>query len=257
MAAHRQDLRVRGEKMDTRLKVLGFLGFTVLAGMLFCLGLFLIGPAMRTHFAPPVQPAQSKPIYTPQTSPEQQVNEPVTEEPSTGGNVDVEITERPKGESISKADDIAGAREDGLRQDKDSLTVRLEPVHERHNEPVHEKSLSKPGSTVRPNGETEDSSVERPRAATQTGGRVSSNPSNSHSYNVQAGTFANRANAETLVEDLRAKGYKAEIKTIQVEDRMLHRVQVGTYRTREDAQELANDLSAQGYSATVIDEKTD
>ncbi|MCL6628598.1 MAG: SPOR domain-containing protein [Armatimonadetes bacterium] len=256
MAAHKRDSHLRGETMDTRLKVLGFLGFTVLAGVLFCVGLFLIGPAMRTHFTPSVQPTQSRPVYNPQTPLDQQVNEATTEEPSAGSDVDVEITERSNGGSTSKADDIPAAKEDGLRQDRDSLTVQLEPVHERRVEPQHEKSSSKSDSTARPNHEPENSpSVERPRVATEAGGRVSSNPSSSHSYKVQTGTFANRANAETLVDDLRAKGYKAEIKTVQVEDRTLHRVQVGAYKTREDAQELANDLSAEGYSATVVDEK--
>lgn len=256
MAAHKQDSHLRGETMDTRLKVLGFLGFTVLAGVLFCVGLFLIGPAMRTHFTPSVQPTQSRPVYNPRTPVDQQDSEAVTEEPSTGGEVDVEITERSNGGSTSKADDIPTAKEDGLRQDRDSLTVQLEPVDERRSEPQHEKSSSKSDSTARPNHEPENSpSVERPRAATETSGRVSSPPSSSHSYKVQTGTFANRANAEVLADDLRAKGYKAEIKTVQVEDRTLYRVQVGAYRTSEDAQELAKDLSAEGYSATVVDEK--
>jgi cell division protein FtsN len=246
-------------RIDRRVKILGFLGFTAIGCLLFCVGLFVIGPAIRTHFTPPTQPVKSKPVYTPPTA-DQEDTSLSPSQPSEEENIDVEITERSSSTPLQNHEEIPVARESDIRQDSDSISVRLEPTEKYNRSSTRETTSTSPKSPSAPrrtHEPDEEPSTERPRVATHTTGKVTAESAEAGSrlYKVQAGTFANRANAEALAEDLRSKGYKVEIRTVQVEDRTLHRVQLGAYKSREDAQELANDLSEQGYSPTVVEDK--
>jgi len=206
----------KDRNLDKRVMALGVVGFMALTGLFFCLGLYCVGPVLRSHFRP--QPEIKPPsAYAPPARLHQET--PPPPEPERGTILDLEITER----SDTSADERRRSPSDeGVYQDESGLTVRLEP--EDGDEP--------------PVGRSGDSSARQEK-------RV---------FRVQAGMFANKTNAESLAADLKANGYKAEVQSVQMEDRTAYRVQLGKYKTREDARELANDLSAKGYSPMVTEE---
>jgi cell division protein FtsN len=78
-----------------------------------------------------------------------------------------------------------------------------------------------------------------------------SSPAGHGTYRVQAGTFANKTSADNLAADLSERGYRAEVKTVILEDRTLYRVQVGEYKSRTSADQVSDKLKGEGYSPTV------
>lgn len=69
---------------------------------------------------------------------------------------------------------------------------------------------------------------------------------------IQAGSFANRANAEERAGTLQGKGYEARIVRTQWEGTVLYRVQVGNYATRQEALEALERLHAEGFQEAYI-----
>lgn len=247
-----KNIRPTDRKLDTRVIILGALGFLALATVFFFLGLFCIGPMMRNHFQPS-QEVASSPSHTPRTS----VGDEASRDTETpyDSNLDIEITEEGE-ETPSAADEGTATGDQAVRQDDEGLTITLEPeqpetatASTRSEESTRQTGDRSASSSVRPR-----SGMEKPRASVEIRHEKPTETAETSSrlFRVQAGTFANRANADALATELREKGYKTEIHSVQVEDRTLYRVQLGGYRTREDAQELANDLSAEGYSPTII-----
>ena len=68
---------------------------------------------------------------------------------------------------------------------------------------------------------------------------------------VQLGSFATRTNAEKLVGQLRAKGYRAFTLPYTASGKTLHRVRVGPEQDRDRADALARRLKGDGYPGTV------
>jgi len=70
-------------------------------------------------------------------------------------------------------------------------------------------------------------------------------------YVVQLGSFANRANAERLAQQVRALGYPVGVSR-GTTGRRLYRVQVGPTRDRAAAEQLAAKLRIQGQRGAVV-----
>jgi DedD protein len=83
-----------------------------------------------------------------------------------------------------------------------------------------------------------------PAAATPAGGSATA-------YMVQLGSFANRANAERLAQQVHALGYPVGVSR-GTTGRRLYRVQVGPSRDRAAAEQSAAKLQAQGHRGTVV-----
>ena len=69
---------------------------------------------------------------------------------------------------------------------------------------------------------------------------------------VQVGTFGQKANAERLVKDLRAKGFDAFVSELERSGKLLYRVRVGPAGTREAAADLARRLAAAGQAGQLV-----
>ncbi len=72
------------------------------------------------------------------------------------------------------------------------------------------------------------------------------------SFVVQLGSFGSRDNADRLVRDMSAKGFKAFVAPIKSGGRELYRVRVGPTRDRASAEALAADLKRAGQSGSIV-----
>ena len=76
-------------------------------------------------------------------------------------------------------------------------------------------------------------------------------PDTRASYRIQAGTFADAANARDLVNSLHDKGMDANIRTERQGDKTVYKVQVGAYHSRAAADDAATDFRSKGVPVTV------
>jgi cell division protein FtsN len=248
----RSQSRRSENKIGRQVTALGVIGFLALAGVFFLLGLFCIGPMIRSHM--PQKPGPQT-VYNPPAhrNAEQQAQPQEEQQP-----LDIQITEQ--GREQSTAEDQATSGDEGVQQDGNSLTITLEPKSN-DSQPAEKpapKPVEKPAEAVKPPKTSpphqETTSIEKPRASTETTHSVT--PSD-QVYRVQAGTFASRTNAENLAEDLKSRGYHPEIKSVGGEGNTLYRVQLGGYKTQDGAKKLAKDLTDDGYNPTMITEKAE
>ncbi len=72
---------------------------------------------------------------------------------------------------------------------------------------------------------------------------------------VQLGSFSQKANAQRLAEDSRAKGFPAFLMPLERSGKTLYRVRIGPRDTRESAGELAASLSKAGFTGQVVEQK--
>jgi DedD protein len=68
---------------------------------------------------------------------------------------------------------------------------------------------------------------------------------------VQLGSFASRANAERLAQQVRARGFAVEVSRGPT-GRRLYRVQVGPAHDRASAEQLAGKLRTMGHSGSIV-----
>jgi len=234
--------------IDKRMMVFGVVICLALAAMFFLLGLLYIGPKLRSARSPhPMVQAPGQTPSAPRPAPEVQEQPEEAEAPS----LDVEITEKGE-EGTSDESQTGESAQDGVAQDDSGLTITLEPeVRENASSERASPPTARPEEQPKPRpAYPSEREMERPRAVVETRRSAAADV-----YRIQAGTFANRTNAEDLEAHLRRRGYKPEVEAVQVRDRILYRVQIGEYRNREDARELAKDLAAQGYSPIITHEK--
>ncbi|MDD5553709.1 MAG: SPOR domain-containing protein [Candidatus Omnitrophica bacterium] len=72
-------------------------------------------------------------------------------------------------------------------------------------------------------------------------------------YTVQVGSFASYANASTLRDKLKAKGYDAYLEETSVNNSAkIHRVRIGKLQSRKEAEGLEERLSSEGYPTKVF-----
>jgi DedD protein len=67
---------------------------------------------------------------------------------------------------------------------------------------------------------------------------------------VQLGSFANRANADRLAQQVHTQGFPVSVS--RGTTGRLYRVRVGPARDRATASELAQQLSARGHSGKIV-----
>jgi DedD protein len=95
----------------------------------------------------------------------------------------------------------------------------------------------------------------QPAAATMAAPQSHSPPpataASSGAYVVQLGSFASRANAERLAQQVRATGFQVGVSRGST-GRRLYRVQVGPVRDRGAAEQMATKLRAQGHAGAVV-----
>ena len=71
------------------------------------------------------------------------------------------------------------------------------------------------------------------------------------SYTVQVGSFNKMENAEKLREELKARGFDANIQTVTVDGEFFYRVRIGNYSRLRDAEDMAKNLQNKGYTVKV------
>ena len=76
-------------------------------------------------------------------------------------------------------------------------------------------------------------------------------PSGNFYYTVQAGSFANRTNADNLARKLTDQGYSVYVEELPLQDKVMYRVKVGKFNNRQEALELEAKLSREGYPTKV------
>jgi len=223
------DIRPTDRKMSARTIALGTVACLALASGFFFAGLWGLGPLLRQYLNP--NPRTEQAIQVPSSTPTEQSP---SEAPSAEQTqLDVQITEEGENQQTSPSDQALSS-DSGVKQDESGLTVTLEPKGD----------ARKPASPA----PAEKEKAVSPRDA---GTQPQTPVSGSRAYRVQAGTFANRTNAENIAADLKQRGYKPEIKPVQREAGTLYRVEMGSFKTREGAQDLVDDLSRKGYSPTI------
>lgn len=237
---------------------LGVVGFLALATSFVFLGVRCWWPMLAAHLNPPhkiEQTVQSQSIPRPVERAAELPKDSAQSQGETSDSTEIQITEE-GGDPSSATNPDAGAS-DGVKQDGNDLTITIEPPQDQQKDASASNNAGNPASEA-PKPKTHPRS-EKPKkdakvAPSQpvTAERTSSSPTGTRGYKVQAGTFANRSNADSLVTDLKANGYKPEIKAVQSEAGTLYRVELGQYKTKEGAQDLADDLSAQGYKPAVV-----
>lgn len=228
-------------KIGKRMTAVGVIGSLGLAGVFFLLGVFCIAPLVKSYMASRTQTPQK--VYSPPIHQQSRDATGAQQEPQQP--LDVQITEQ--GKDATPPEDQAQPGDEGVKQDGNDLTITLP-------ENGDSESAAKPAEPEKPrkqNAGQDTTTSEKPRASTDS----HSPPPSDRIYRIQAGTFASRANAETLRDDLRARGYHPEIKSVQSQGTTLYRVQLGGFRSEEGAKGLAKDLSSDGYTPTVIIEK--
>jgi DedD protein len=67
---------------------------------------------------------------------------------------------------------------------------------------------------------------------------------------VQLGSFANRANADRLAQQVRSQGFTVSVS--QSSSGRLYQVRVGPARDRATASELAQQLSGRGHRGAIV-----
>lgn len=252
-------VRPAERSIDIRMRVLGRFGFLLLAALFFSIGVFYIGPRLKSAHEPPLHP-QAGGRYVPSVPWQSEESEPKEQVP----DIELEVTESGVGDDPAAGQPTESEPPDEVFDGK-SLTITLDGKGKTRtdDEPAPsaaekartsttskpktagpEKS-ARPSSAQRKDAETSGrSSMEKPRAATEKRTTV---------YRVQAGSYADRSHADDLAAKLKREGYRrTTITEAQVKGRTLYRVQVAEYKTAMDAEELSRDLKATGYEPAII-----
>jgi cell division protein FtsN len=73
-------------------------------------------------------------------------------------------------------------------------------------------------------------------------------------YRVQIGLFMERASAEALLGEVRAKGFEATLALTHANSRTFYRVQAGAFAKWENADAACAELERAGFSPTIVNE---
>ncbi|MBI1953502.1 MAG: SPOR domain-containing protein [Candidatus Omnitrophica bacterium] len=71
-------------------------------------------------------------------------------------------------------------------------------------------------------------------------------------FSVQVGAFQTRANAVKLAEELKRRGYDADVSEAQMHGKRFFRVRVGQYADRPQAESKARDLAQEGFPTKIV-----
>ncbi len=74
----------------------------------------------------------------------------------------------------------------------------------------------------------------------------------SHGWQIQLGSFASKANAETLIRSLNAKGFSAFDSPLRAAGSVRYRVRLGPYAERGAAERVMTKLKSAGHAGTLV-----
>ncbi|WP_235844414.1 SPOR domain-containing protein [Crenobacter intestini] len=77
-------------------------------------------------------------------------------------------------------------------------------------------------------------------------------PKRAQGFSLQAGAFANEAEADNLKAKLALMGVEANIQTVETANGLMHRVRVGPFARQTDAERVRNELKAGGVPSDLI-----
>lgn len=140
-------------------------------------------------------------------------------------------------ETFSKA--IAPTTDESFAKTKKGLKIKTTTVPSSNEalKSVSSESAAKP--KIAP-------AIKKAEAAPKT---VSTGLSSSGYYKVQAGLFCAKANAKSLITNLKQQGFSTYLK---LQKDGMYRVQVGAFRTEKEAKDLAKKLKSKYFESTVI-----
>lgn len=69
---------------------------------------------------------------------------------------------------------------------------------------------------------------------------------------VQIGSYSDAGNAQSVLSELRKKGYRADVDQVTVGGKSFHRVRVGPYSNRDAAGAAQKKLAAEGYKGSTV-----
>jgi DedD protein len=124
-------------------------------------------------------------------------------------------------------------------------TVVISPLVKPREEPAEEEGDDEEAAESAEG--TEETQEDEETAATAT-----PTPVAPQTLTIQLGSFADKGNAEILVQDLRQRGVSASTQAAQQEGHSLYRVRTGTYKTRQSAEAAAEALRRKGYNAVIV-----
>ncbi len=108
-----------------------------------------------------------------------------------------------------------------------------------------------PSSRWAPYGRLALERLNKARARGQLGQRPDAQEADA-GFTVQVGAFVNRANAGRLAEELRRRGYPAEVREGAMDGKGFYRVRVGSFARRTEAEEKAGQMQREGFPARVV-----
>ncbi|MHB1456766.1 MAG: SPOR domain-containing protein [Armatimonadota bacterium] len=225
------------DKQNRQMMTIAAVAFTLLA--CFFLIFLFVGPRRNAEQTLTQSPSPM-PYYSQRAQPA----------PAPPPNIDLQVTEQ---DPNTASPETPTPDANDVTQDGNNLTIPLEP----DTNTVKHEAPPPPPQVVPVKPEPVKPVVEpaRPVKAPVTIDNPARNAASKGSFRVQAGAYANKANAEKLLADLSRRGYSVEIQSSLAESLTLYKVLIGNFKSREDAQKLANELNSKGNTASVISTK--
>lgn len=130
------------------------------------------------------------------------------------------------------------------------------PSTQTENSPLSSSSnLSNNNEASETTAAAPPSAVFKPETQSQPNTKAAAPYKGTNGFRVQAGLFANEANAKDLVSHLRDEGYKCDFEMIGRPDGNFYRVWVGPFDTHDEAETTAGELNGAGYQSFVLSTK--
>lgn len=226
--------------METRVKERLTGAIILVAALVFLVPELLTGPKSSQPATADVPPDQSQRSYTVELK-EGARRQPLAE-PAQIPQVVEEVAPAP---AVVAFEDAATASEPETPARPEPQPSSASVAQERVEKP--QAPESRPAEPKRSEPKVAEKRAEPPRAeraaATSAGG----------GWAIQVGSFASRANADRLANDLKARGFKPFVVEGTSGGRKLYRVRVGPEANRDSAQALAERLRSAGWKGAIVE----
>jgi cell division protein FtsN len=166
-----------------------------------------------------------------------------TKEPARPGRVDAGSAEKPRFDFYKI---LPGAEEPKVQPKAAERGTSDKATVERSASPDKADGKAAPKTDAKAEGRMEAKADQRPAAADQ-------QPKPANKFWLQAGSFANEADAENLKARLAFAGWEASVQTATVPDKGIrYRVRLGPYDNTDALQRIKGELATRGFDVTVI-----
>jgi len=136
-------------------------------------------------------------------------------------------------------------------QAREAKSQEPPPIPETKKERVQKAEAEKPKKEATPAAAVK-SEGKKPLSSKQAAEKAPAVTKEERGYYVQAGFFANEANAKAMAEKLKKLGYAPSVIKVESKDKkVMFRVAVGTYADFKKAVEISETLNKQGIKALV------